>query len=408
MRDFLFSRTDQPTMLEFNKRFGGITTVLNTLGNEYVWAKQTAKYVYDSVASVTGNDACVYNSNYDSVFYVGDSFEQVASGNYEIWTIKPISESDAARLNGKYFIATNSPKVSSSDIYFVPENTVWLMWDSSYGYSTNGWLQRYVNPHSELGPVISYLNSPDPNAYPPVLGTEYVMGEPVYTAVKIATVLFESVTVNYYDNVSLNKTTGVVYPVGDMQSVSATNNTKTNFSVLSGKYVLWENKLHLCKPNDPYYVTEDSKYNFYLNLWEVSAVAQEITDEYVYTALGQLGNKMQIATGSYVGTGTYGASNPNSITFDFMPKIVLLAGQVVDGVLYPLFGNVDITTGVFVMYPHLLSSTFAVRSGFLNGNNATANVFAKKEGNTIYWYVTSSAGHQANTSGTKYCYIAIG
>ena len=33
---------------------------------------------------------------------------------------------------------------------------------------------------------------------------------------------------------------------------------------------------------------------------------------------------VKIAAGSYVGTGTYGSSNPNSLTFDFVPKIVML------------------------------------------------------------------------------------
>lgn len=186
MRNFSFAKTDQPSMAEFNKRFGGIAEFINNLGNEYVWAKQMVQYVYDSVISVTGNDARVYNQNYDSVFYVGDSFEQVASGNYETWTIKPTSESNAAKLNGKYFIATNSNKVSASDIYFAPENTVWLIWDSSYGYSTNGWLQRYVNPHSELGPVISYVNSSDPNAYPVDDGYTYTFRGKVGAAAQFA------------------------------------------------------------------------------------------------------------------------------------------------------------------------------------------------------------------------------
>ena len=34
--------------------------------------------------------------------------------------------------------------------------------------------------------------------------------------------------------------------------------------------------------------------------------------------------KAKIQTGSYIGTGTYGASNPCSLTFDFVPKIVYI------------------------------------------------------------------------------------
>ena len=40
--------------------------------------------------------------------------------------------------------------------------------------------------------------------------------------------------------------------------------------------------------------------------------------------LGSLGDKARIEMGSYVGTGTYGSSNPNSLTFDFAPKLVII------------------------------------------------------------------------------------
>lgn len=52
-----------------------------------------------------------------------------------------------------------------------------------------------------------------------------------------------------------------------------------------------------------------------------SGVNSEISD-----VLAQLGTKARIQTGSYVGTGTYGASNPCSLTFDSTPKILWLYG----------------------------------------------------------------------------------
>ena len=49
-------------------------------------------------------------------------------------------------------------------------------------------------------------------------------------------------------------------------------------------------------------------------------------DEAVKAALDDIGDlqieQVRIATGSYVGTGTYGASNPCSLTFPFPPKIL--------------------------------------------------------------------------------------
>lgn len=50
------------------------------------------------------------------------------------------------------------------------------------------------------------------------------------------------------------------------------------------------------------------------------------------TAISDLvANGPKIQTGSYVGTGTYGSSNPCSLTFDFVPQLVILAGLVVLG-----------------------------------------------------------------------------
>ena len=45
------------------------------------------------------------------------------------------------------------------------------------------------------------------------------------------------------------------------------------------------------------------------------------------TAIQSLGSGFaKIQTGSYVGTGTYGASNPCSLTFDFAPKWLIFCG----------------------------------------------------------------------------------
>lgn len=56
---------------------------------------------------------------------------------------------------------------------------------------------------------------------------------------------------------------------------------------------------------------------------EVSNTSDPTVDE----ALAQLNTiKPKIQTGSYVGTGLYGESNPNSLTFNFTPKILFIGG----------------------------------------------------------------------------------
>lgn len=54
-----------------------------------------------------------------------------------------------------------------------------------------------------------------------------------------------------------------------------------------------------------------------------SGVNSEISD--VLAQLGtQLGTKAEIVYSSYVGTGTYGSNNPNSLTFDGKPIYVVI------------------------------------------------------------------------------------
>ena len=57
----------------------------------------------------------------------------------------------------------------------------------------------------------------------------------------------------------------------------------------------------------------------------VSGSTASIQADTFPTAIQSLGSGFaKIQTGSYVGTGTYGASNPCSLTFDFVPKLILI------------------------------------------------------------------------------------
>ena len=129
--------------------------------------------------------------------------------------------------------------------------------------------------------------------------------------------------------------------------------------------------------------------------------AYPVNDGYTYTALGQFGNKVQIATGSYTGTGTYGASNPNSLTFDFAPKFVLV------------FRLYDKRNGVLSAQP---KGTVLFADGLctpIGGAVVASGDFGYSMelvefGTTLKWYSTKSANEQGNSSPTKYGYIAIG
>ena len=109
---------------------------------------------------------------------------------------------------------------------------------------------------------------------------------------------------------------------------------------------------------------------------------------------------VKIETGSYTGTGTYGASNPNTLTFSFEPKIVFILVRsnpttISDIIVFPLFGY----NGESVM-----------QGGFFGINNMAAigNNYAQISGQKLTWY-SNNAANQYNQNGSwRYDYLALG
>lgn len=98
---------------------------------------------------------------------------------------------------------------------------------------------------------------------------------------------------------------------------------------------------------------------------------------------------VKIETGTYTGTGTYGSNNPNSLTFSFEPKLVIIVP------------NGSYHGGCFV-----LGASTAQIFGL-----SSSSVVCTFSGNIISWYSTASSGttnYQLNVSGILYKYIAIG
>lgn len=105
-------------------------------------------------------------------------------------------------------------------------------------------------------------------------------------------------------------------------------------------------------------------------------------------------DKAKIATGSYTGTGTYGASNPNSLTFDFVPKVILFFSSA--SVIYAGINN----------YPLILLWGTTTQFGTTSSGTDKYSIVTYS-GNTMSWYSLGTAG-QFNVSGTTYKWVAIG
>lgn len=100
---------------------------------------------------------------------------------------------------------------------------------------------------------------------------------------------------------------------------------------------------------------------------------------------------VKIATGSYTGNGVYGSGNPNTLTFPFEPKMLMvLPDPTIASTSYCGFwclGNPGITGQIPA-----------------NASGSTVSV----SGNTISWFSTGNAQMQLNVDNQKYYYIALG
>lgn len=109
------------------------------------------------------------------------------------------------------------------------------------------------------------------------------------------------------------------------------------------------------------------------------------------------GSNAKFKFGSYVGNGKFGESNPNTLTFDFTPKLILFIG---------VYSKCSVT------FAHYAKTEFETA-----GDGICPITFSN---NSVSWYnkgkydggsVTSTdrwAEWQANLSGTTYYYVAIG
>lgn len=117
--------------------------------------------------------------------------------------------------------------------------------------------------------------------------------------------------------------------------------------------------------------------------------------------------KAQIIDGQYVGTGKSGQSNPNSITFPFKPKIVMIPFYRSTPASDPSMLFVD---GFWIILTRIMTQTYQYRCG-VSSDAGRGAPYGKKssDGKTISWYdATNSTDYQLNKANAIYYYVAIG
>ena len=107
----------------------------------------------------------------------------------------------------------------------------------------------------------------------------------------------------------------------------------------------------------------------------------------------------KIATGSYVGTGTYYSNNPNSLTFDFEPKML----AVVAGGSTPSCAGFLIVRG----------QTYSNGIGSYSSSSVELNLNITWAGKTVSWWSSNTFDSgkqyaQMNAQDVTYFYVALG
>ena len=116
----------------------------------------------------------------------------------------------------------------------------------------------------------------------------------------------------------------------------------------------------------------------------------------ISTAQSTADSKCKIMSGSYVGTGTYGKDNKNSLTFDEPPKMLIVTSSA-----NASYGS----TRSYDLLLYISGFNGLAPSSFTNTSDGFYIVTISGSGNTVSWYSTGSAEYQLNKSGVTYNYI---
>ena len=256
-------------------------------------------------------------------------------------------------------------------------------------------------PAIPAGTTTDYLTSTDPNAYPKqsAAGGQdayYTLGDVVsnYDLGQSGS----NVTITYSSDIAVDDR-GMITLVDPGSIMTVNVESLDDVSILLGKFV----KTSADSSGNIVFIPTDAtaSYNnvsgwthIFMSKYQPVTGHAAIPANTTITYLGQLGGGARIEVGSYVGTGTYGSGNPNSLTFGFEPQLIAIF--------------LENKTGNYARKMFMLRGITGASYLDADGNNN--GVIVTWGANTISWriYGGTSAANQMNSSGETYRYIAIG
>lgn len=432
--------------------------VLAHAGDLHVWRKTVvtkdpipAGYTLGASAAKTLAKSSENSGNSYATFYISSSISVDDAGNVtmnspatvDIWQGIDAYDSGERAIFGKFikFYSVSNPNAGiTSDletgIYFIPNSAEFTRYRNGNhsGYTNISACQKVdAYPLTPAGTTVTYPVSTNRNAYQEGNDAKpagYTLGDVVTGSFSLGTTAgtqtytYESATsldVGDDGTVSLQNPSSGSF--GTMGGLSPGDNLSTIQTFILGKFVR-------CTGINTSYVSgaPDTKYPFNVvpsdivyipsnaNVTKTSNVIyidryQPVTGYAAIPAnttienLGCLGDKARVQVVSYVGTGTYGSSNPCNLTFDFPPKVVMFLRGYKKGSTQ--FGHLTASHSDDnkVVTPESLTTTYTRYNGF----GGPFGSYAKKseDGKTIFWY-NEQPSTQGNDTGYTYYFLAIG
>ena len=393
----------------------GMFQALGNTGELHVWRK-TVKNAADvpagytitdkaGVGSVISNSARITISYSDAVD-VDDQGnvslrEPITTETYSVPGLNQLGATNPAYISGKFFTAT-----TYNGIMYRKPSESWSFGNGEDGTHFGGSFVVEGYAKVPAGTTTTYPVSTNPKAYQEgddAKAAGYVVGEVVTGQFKMASSVYVATNDFYYVDTPNVSTDGVVsVPTENTPKISVgykTNFDASTLNVLRGKFVLRSGNAScdpifysvIYIPADAVFTKSDwdsgDGYTYYLNKYQpvtgYAAIPAGTTIEY----LGKLGDKARAQVVSYVGTGTYGESNPNSLTFDFVPKLIMVR---------------DNEAGI-----RFLEAIYGMKFAVVkySSGDSVSMIWNKK---TVSWYSAGDSYCQMNSSGTKYYAVAIG
>lgn len=308
----------------------------------------------------------------------------------------------------------NSYSSLAGKIFYVPADAnISMTREYNYPYIRLSKCQDVTGyPLTPAGTTTTYPVSTNPNAYQEgddAKPAGYTLGEVVTSKVKLGYSSSSSGMFYYYaDTLSVSDAGKVSISTQNSYQVNRNSSTSDLKTAMAGKFIqLYGSSGSAMELSGPFstipgeivFIPADTSFNtetirgdnyFTIDRYQpvtgYAAIPAGTTIEY----LGKLGDKARVQVLSYIGTGTYGSSNPNSLTFDFIPKLFWISGP---GYAY--------YTDMLVFYGDTNRS---------EGNSDYYFTFnnISWEGKKVSWYSESNTELQANIAGEKYTIRAIG